>query len=262
MGGAAEQGFFQIASQFAQVSLLATVSILNIFWKEIADARAKNDHARVERLYKNINRGLVMFGTVIAGFLLPWSERIVTILLGAAYVKAWPVLAIMLLYPIHQSMGQIGGTMFLASGDTKKYMLVGILNMLIFLPITYLLLAPASNAFISGLGLGAIGMASQTVISNAIGVNIQAWVIARTGGWKFDWVYQVIGIPLILGLGFLAKFLVGLHWNLGDVSMLGILPPVIVAGVLYAIFAILTIWIFPWLIGMERDEIKNFCRIG
>ncbi len=233
---------------------MATVSILNIFWKEIADARAKNDHARVERLYKNINRGLVMFSTVITGFLLPWSEQIVTILLGSAYVKAWPVLAIMLIYPIHQSMGQIGGTMFLASGDTKKYMLVGIVNMLLFLPVTYLLLAPASNAFLSGLGLGALGMAIQTVISNAVGVNIQAWVIARTGGWKFDWVYQVIGIPLILGLGFLAKFLIGLYWNLDGVSMLQLLQPVVTAGILYTILAIIAIWFFPWLIGMERED--------
>jgi O-antigen/teichoic acid export membrane protein len=259
-GGSAEQGFFQIASQFAQVSLLATASILNIFWKEIADAIARDDHARVARLYQKINRGLVMLSAVITGFLLPWSEQIVTILLGAAYVKAWPVLAVMLLYPIHQSMGQIGGTMFLASGNTKKYMLVGIINMIISLPFAYLLLAPTSGMLITGLGLGAIGMACHTVISNAIGVNIQAWVIARSGGWKYDWEYQLVGVLSMIGIGWFAKLIVGLYWDLNSSAVLDLVMPVTIAGFTYAILAGIIVWSFPWLIDSHKNEIKKFLK--
>lgn len=82
--------------------------------KEIAEARARGEHGRVAILYTKINRGLVILSAVIAGLLLPWAKQIVAILLGPTYVKAWPILAIMFLYPIHQSMGQIGGTMFMA----------------------------------------------------------------------------------------------------------------------------------------------------
>lgn len=256
-GGAAQQGYFQIASQFAQVSLLATVSILNIFWKEIAEATARGDHGRVAVLYQKINCGLVMLSAIIAGLLLPWSKQIVAILLGPAYVEAWPVLAIMLLYPIHQSMGQIGAAMFWASGDTRKYVILSIAIMLVSLPLSYFAMAPTSGMMIPGLGLGAIGMACYMVLSGIFAVNVQAWVIARNGGWKFDWLYQVIGIPLMLGLGYLAKMIVGLVWNLDEVSWVSLITPVICTCFVYAISVLSVVWLFPWLIGMEKEELHG-----
>jgi O-antigen/teichoic acid export membrane protein len=259
-GGAAQQGYFQVASQFAQVSLLATVSILNIFWKEIAEATAKGDHARVARLYQKINRGLVMLSTIITGLLLPWSKQIVAILLGPAYEAAWPVLAVMFLYPIHQSMGQIGGTMFLASGDTRKYVILSIAIMLVFLPFSYFVMAPTSGTLIPGLGLGAIGMACYMVFSNIFGVNVQAWVIARNAGWKYDWSYQAVGIPLMLGLGYLVKAMSGMLWNLDGVGIVKLRMPIVFACFVYAFSVLLLVWRLPWIIGMEREGIHAFLK--
>jgi len=256
-GGAAQQGYFQIASQFAQISLLATVSILNIFWKEIAEARARGDHGRVAVLYTKINRGLVMLSAVIAGLLLPWAKQIVALLLGPTYVEAWPVLAIMFLYPIHQSMGQIGGTMFMAGGDTRKYVVLSISLMLFTLPVSYLALAPSSGMLIPGLGLGAIGMAGYMVLTGVIAVNIQAWVIARNNGWKFDWHYQAVGIPLMIGLGFSIKLLVGLIWELNGKGWIDLLAPIFVTCVAYASAVALVVWALPWLIGMEKEELRR-----
>lgn len=262
-GGATQQGYFQIASQFAAISLLATTSILNIFWKEIADAWAKRDQARVAMLYRKVNRGLVMLGAITTGLLLPWAEQIVTIFLGQAYAQAWPVLAIMLLYPIHQSMGQIGGTMLLASGQTRKYMSVSILIMMLSIPATYIVLAPASPAspgWLPGMELGALGMACKMVVLGIVSVNIQAWVIARYGEWKFDWVFQVVGIPLMIGLGFVAKLLVGMLWNLEEVGITKLLVPVTIASLFYLAMSMAMIWRFSWLIGVERYEIESLIR--
>jgi len=269
-GGAAQQGYFQIASQFAQISLLATVSILNIFWKEIAEARARGDHGRVAVLYTKINRGLVMLSAVIAGLLLPWAKQIVALLLGPTYVEAWPVLAIMFLYPIHQSMGQIGGTMFMAGGDTQKYVVLSISLMLCTLPISYLALAPLSGMLIPGLGLGAIGMAGYMVLTSIVAVNIQAWVIARHNGWRFDWHYQAVGIPLMIALGYAVKLLVGLVWKLDGVNWLELLLPVAVASFIYGCSVVLAVRALPWLIGMSKEELhmmflqfhKGFRHVG
>jgi len=256
-GGASQQGFFQIASQFAQVSLLATVSIMNIFWKEIAEATARGDHNRVAVLYTKINRGLVMLSTVIAGLLLPWSQQIVAILLGSTYVDAWPVLAIMFVYPIHQSMGQIGGTMFMACGNTKKYVVLSITTMIFTLPFLYFALAPTSGVLIAGLGLGAIGMACYMVLTSVIAVNIQAWVIARHNGWKFDWLYQAIGIPLTIGLGLFAKAVTGLLWNVNGNEIVGLFIPIVASFVIYMTLVLPMIWLLPWLIGMKTEEMHN-----
>lgn len=256
-GGSTQQGYFQIASQFAAVSLLATTSILSVFWKEVADAWERQDRARVAMLYRKVSRGLVMLGAMISGLLLPWSEQIVNVFLGAAYVQAWPVLAIMLLYPIHQSMGQIGGTMFLASGQTRKYMFVSIFIMMLSIPASYFVLAPPSQMWLSGMGLGAFGMACKMVALGIVSVNIQAWVISRYGGWKFDWAFQAVGIPLMIGSGYVAKRLAGVVWDVKNAGVTELIVPAIIAGLFYAAMAAAIIWWLPWLIGMDRSEIKR-----
>ncbi len=256
-GGATQQGYFQIASQFAAVSLLATTSILNVFWKEIAEAWEKQNRARAAMLYRKVSRGLVMMGAIISGMLLPWSEQIVKIFLGTAYAHAWPVLAVMLLYPIHQSMGQIGGTMLLASGQTHRYTFVSIAMMLLSIPMTYFVLAPPVDLWLPGLGMGALGLACKMVVLGIVSVNIQAGVIAHYGGWKFDWVFQVVGIPLMIVLGIVVKLLVGLLWNLENTGIAGLIAPVTIASVAYLFMVAAAIWQLPWLIGADRSEIEN-----
>jgi O-antigen/teichoic acid export membrane protein len=261
-GGAEQQGYFQIAHQFAAVSLLATTSILNVFWKEIADAWQKQDRDRVAVLYHKVSRGLVMFGAIISGLLLPWTEQIVTIFLGDAYVSAWPVLAVMLLYPIHQSMGQIGGTMFLASGQTLKYMLVSIAMMLISIPMSYFMLAPVTDGWMPGLEMGALGMAYKMVALGIVSVNIQAWVIAQYGGWKFDWAFQIVGIPMMIAAGYIAKMLSGWIWNMENAGMVALVVPVAIASSIYFCVVAVVLWWLPWLIGTTRTEIGNiFSRV-
>lgn len=254
-GGAAQQGYFQIASQFAAVSILATASILNVFWKEIADAWENQNRARVEMLYRKVSRGLVMLGAIASGMLIPWAEQILKVLLGASYASAWPILAIMLLYPIHQSMGQVGGAMLFATGQTRKYTIVSVVVMLVSIPVSYLLLAPETQAWVPGLGMGALGMALKMVILGLVSVNIQAWVIARYGGWKFDWVFQAVGIPLMVGFGFLAKAGVGLGWELDASGITNLVAPFVLTLFVYTIGVALLLWQLPWLIGMQRSEI-------
>lgn len=256
-GGASQQGYFQIASQFAQISLLATISILHIFWKEIAEALARLDHSRVTSLYRKSSRGLVILAAIITGFLLPWSEQVVTISLGRAYVQAWPVLAIMLLYPIHQSLGQIGGTMLLASGQTQKFMVINLAISFFALLLSYFVIAPTSGMLIPGLGLGAIGMAAKMVLVNIVSANLQSWIIVRYRGWQFDWLYQVVGIPLMIGLGYLSKGMIGVLFDLDGMVLDNLAVPVILAGLLYAISVMSSLWLLPWLIGAEKDEIRR-----
>ncbi len=259
-GGSSEQGFYQIAYQFATVSLLATSSILNVFWKEIAEANARQDSQRLAAIYHKVSRSLVMLGAVLSGFLIPWTEQIVAVLLGKSYLTAVPVLVIMFLYPIHQSMGQIGGTMLLAGGHTKGYSKLSVTVMLIGLPLSYLVQAPSHGAPIPGLGLGAIGMALKMVLVNIVSVNILAWLIARYHGWKFDWLYQVVGIGAAIGSGYLAKKAAGLFWDLSRSDLAGLLLPFLASGVFYLVVVTVFILTMPWLIGMKRNEMISMLQ--
>lgn len=256
-GGSIQQGYFQISNQFATVSLLATTSILSVFWKEIAHAWENKDLLRVERLYRKVSRGLVMLGAIISGLLIPWAEQIVKLVLGVSYSTAWPVLAVMLLYPIHQSMGQIGGTMLLARGLTKIHMYITVGTISISLPITYLLLAPSDNF---GFNMGALGIALKMVILGVISVNIQAWIISRISGWQFDWMFQAVGIPIVVTIGYMVNLLVGQIWNLNDISIENLFIPVVLNSVLYTILVFWAIWLLPWLVGLEKKDVKHLIR--
>ena len=258
-GGSEQQGFYQIGYQFAAISLIATVSILNIFWKEIAEAEAHRNKERVRMLYQKVSRGLLMMGAIFSGLLMPWSREILVLFLGKAYAFAWPALTIMFLYPIHQSMGQIGGTMFLAIGKTRIYMIYSSGFMLISLLVSYMAQA-SSSALIPGLGLGAIGMALKMVCVNMVGVNVMAWLISRIYGWKYDWLYQVIGVASVVTLGFLAHHVVGWFSDLNKEGLF-LLIPIAFSGLLYVVMVAGLVWLMPWLVGLERSEIKRFLRI-
>lgn len=254
-GGSEQQGYFQIAAQFAAVALLATTSVLNVFWKEIAEAWEQKNYSKAENIYRKVSRSLFLISSVVAGFLLPWSEQITVIILGDQYADAWPVLAIMFLYPIYQSLGQVGGAMLLATGHTKKFMYVSSFSMFCAIPATYYVLVPSEGFFISGLGMGAQGLALKIVMLSLITVNLQSWVVAKCTGWKFDWKFQVVTVPLMLVLGVGSKFIVGLFMNVDAFRLLDVAIPVFLVGLIYTSLVVFAIWWLPWLIAMSRQEI-------
>lgn len=261
-GGASQQGFYQIAYQFSAASLLATNSVLNIFWKEIAEAYERLDRERVEYLYLKVNRGLVILSAALSGFFIPWAGEIVTVLLGKPYLSAVPVLTVMLFYPIYQSMGFICTTMFMATNRTRTYMKFGITMMIVSLPISYLVQAPrAAVGWVPGLELGAIGMALKTVILTVIFVNAQVWVIARQNSWKFDWVFQAVGIGLLIATGYFVKFIASLIWNTGAATnRFDLFYPFLFSGFFYTIIVMALIWLMPWLIGTEREYLNGIVK--
>lgn len=263
-GGATQQGFYQIANQFSAISLLATASILNVFWKEAAEANKRGDLELLARLFRRVSRSLLMCGAVMSGFLIPWTDQIVRLFLGEAYLLAAPVLLIMFLFPVHQSMGQICGTMLLASGHTRTYMVISMIFMAVSLPLTYLLQAPPSGIVVAGFGMGAIGMAFKMVLLNIISVNVQAWVIARYRNWRFDWLYQVVGISLVLCSGYCCRLFTGLFWDINSaLTPAKLVLPVMVSAVLYAGTIVCLLWMMPWLLGIQRQEIGSLLvKIG
>ena len=257
-GGAGQQGFYQISFQFAAVSLLATSSILKVFWKEIAEEHGRGNTEQVALLYRKVNRGLVMLGAISSGFLIPWTKEIVTVFLGQAYLSAVPVLMVMFLYPIHQSMGQIGGTTLLASGNTRAYMKISTVVTLASIPLSYLVQAPSDSLVLPGFGLGAVGMGLKMVSVGILSVNFQAYVIARICKWKYDWLYQVIGISAVIVIGFAAKIPVNMIFQMDHIySKTGLIAPLIVNTAIYAVLVGMLIWFMPWLAGLERESIRQ-----
>jgi O-antigen/teichoic acid export membrane protein len=234
-GGATEQAYYSVAFQFSAVALLATSSILRIFWKEIAEAHHRRDNAKVEQLYFKVSRGLYFVGAVVAGGLMPWTSEIIKLTLGKDYYGGALTLMLMFLYPVHQSMGQIGGTMLYATGHTRIQVMLGLVFMATSLAGAYFMMAP-SDAIIPGLALASQGLAYKMVIIQFVQVNIVAWAIARVFKWTYDFGYQIVSLSIALTIGWLVKTLVTGWLEASTITVMMLAIPIyiaLIASVLY-----------------------------
>lgn len=250
--GSVQQAYYSVAYQFSSIAAIATSSILNIFWKEIAEAHHQSNQERVAVLYKKVSRGLFFVAATGAGFLAPWAEPILRITLGEAYVGGAMTLALMFFYPLHQSIGQIGGTMAYATGQIYPYVKMGMVFMVSSIVVTYFVLA-TPEAPLPGLDLGSFGIAGKMVVMQIIQVNVLAYYLSRSLQIEFDWIYQ----PM-MALGFLAAGLLAYAAThaLFDVES-QIWPALLGAALLYAVEVVALVWMAPSLAGLSRVDLDK-----
>jgi O-antigen/teichoic acid export membrane protein len=258
-GGPEQQGYFSISQQFANISLLVTTSVLKIFWKEVADARERGDHERIRQLYQSVARGLFFVGAWTSCLLIPYSREILAVTVGPEYAAAWFTLAVLFLLPVYQSLGQLGGTFFYASGATATWTRISLVRMGISIPVTYWVLAPPS-ASVPGFGLGAVGLAAKLVVLAVIGVNVQNYLIARRNGITFEYRSQVIVLAVMLGLGWASKWgaenalrLIGNPDSPTALAWLG--------GVIYVSLSLALLYRHPGLAGLSREKLRGLASV-
>lgn len=254
-GGSLQQGFFAIAQQFANVMLIATTSLLNIFWKEVAEAGERRDIQRLRTLYATVSRSLYALGAWCSCLVIPYSLEVLQWAVGSGYEAAWPCLALMLFYPIHQSLGQVNGAYLYATGKTRHASAIGLVVMALSLPATYLLLASPSN-LVPGFGLGAIGLAVKMVVLQLVGVNLQGYIIARSHGVTYSVRFQVLVLAALLMLGWACR---GIGWALAEVVGMSGNPVArtILGGLAYLGGSFLLVLRVPAVTGFTREDLKR-----
>lgn len=204
-GGAQQQGFFSIGQQFSAIGLLATSAVLNVFWKEVAEARARNDGARLRMLYQMVRRAVYLVGAWTAALLIPYSREILRFTAGEAYSAAWLPLALLFLFSVHQSLGQVQGAFFKAMGETKAYTLIGSTMIALSIPVTYFILAPPT-APVAGAGLGGVGLALKMVLLQLAGVTLEGMWLIRRFHVSSDFGFQLAILGGCLLLSYAAKY--------------------------------------------------------
>jgi len=163
------------------------------------------------------------------------------------------------LYPIHQSLGQINASYFYATAQTKLYSNLSIIMMMTTIPITYFVLASPS-ATVPGLGLGSVGLALKVVVLQIIWVNIFSYFISKLSRWRFDFLYQfATTIPLLL-VSFTVKQFLIYSSHLLNIS-LHPLSLILCSLPLYILVTALIIYLFLGLSGMGRGMISSFISL-
>lgn len=255
-GGSTQQGYYAIGMRFASISIIATTSIMMVFWKEIAEAYELEDMDKVRHLYRQVCRGLYFLGAVSSCALIPLSKEILLLLVGTDYQSAWLPLSLMLLYSVHQSLGRVTGTMFYALEKTRTQSRIVIITMVVSIVVTYLFLAPRS-AVIPGLSLGAVGLSLRMVLCQLFAVNISMFFTAKYIETKFDWKYQIYVLALLLLIGFLSKYCVRLIISLSFASSPSPIVSIAMSGILYLGIVAVLLYRFPILAGMSRQTINR-----
>jgi len=242
MAGSVQTGFYGLSYSLAAMCFIFTGAMTPIITREFAKSYEKKDIEQMRKLFFRYIPMLYSLAAYFGIFIAFQSENLLSIFTDEKFKDAYLVLMIMAFYPIHQTYGQLSGSIFYATGQTKLVRNIGFISM----PIGMLL----SFGFIYLFEYEAIGLAMKMVIGQIIGVNIQLYYNSKflNFNMKYFILHQIYSIIFFIILAFLITTFISIESSI--VSFL-------ISGMLYTIFVIIFTYIFPQVFATNRDEIKE-----
>lgn len=242
VSGSVQTGFYGLAYSIVAMSFLFTSAMTPIITREFSKAYELKDLEQMRKLFFRYIPMLYSIAAYFGIFIAFQSENVLSIFTDEQFKDVFWVLVIIAFYPLHQTYGQLSGSIFFATGQTKLYKNIGIFAMGIGVLLT--------TWFVYILELGAIGLALKMIIVQLIGTNIQLFFNAKFLNFKmldFLW-HQLYSILFFATFAFLASFV-----TMTKFPLLNFL----ISGVLYTLFVIIFTYQFPKIFAVTRDEIKK-----
>jgi hypothetical protein len=178
------------------------------------------------------------------------ADKVAVIIGGRDFKAAFLPVAIMAFFPLHQTYGQLSTAVFFATDQTRLYSYVMSIFLLLGLPVTYFLLAPAA---FHGFGMGAIGLTIKMLAMNIIATNALLYFNAKLLHLPFGWYlsHQVVSVAVFMALAFLATWGAD-HWMAGADVIWRFLG----AGLGYLFVMTGFVYFFPGLLGLGHQDIS------
>jgi O-antigen/teichoic acid export membrane protein len=241
IAGSEQTGFYGLAYNLAAMCFLFTSAMTPIIMREFSKSYEQKDLEQIKRLFYRYIPMLYSIATYFGVFVSMQSENVLAIFTDEKFKDAYSVLLIMAFYPIHQTYGQLSGSVFYATGQTKLMRNIILFTMPLGMAISFFL--------IYIFDLGAIGLAYKMLIGQIIGVNIQLYFNAKFLGMNiryFLW-HQVYSLLFFTLLAFIACNIVTIPNHLLNFLL---------SGFIYTIFVIISAYILPHVFATTREEIK------
>jgi O-antigen/teichoic acid export membrane protein len=250
-GGSVEQGFYGLSFQISSVSTLFTGAMSMIIMREFSIAFSKSDFVQMSYLFRRFIPLLYSIAAYISCFVAIQSDKLIYLMGGSQYKDAYMAVLIMSFYPVHQTYGQLSGSVFLATGQTKLYARMGILSVILGLPMVLVLVA--SSKFF-GLNLGATGLAIKMVMIQIVFVNIQLFYNSRLLNLKF-WkylVHQIVSLACLVAISLAVMWIVdyGIHFKNQ------LLLSFFLSGMIYTALVATLIYYQPIVFGITSHDIS------
>lgn len=249
-GGSLQQGFFGLSYQLSICGLLFTGAMTPLLMREFSVAHANGDTQGMASLFRRAIPLLYSLTAYFSCFIAFQADRVIYIFGGSGYREAIDAVRIMAFYPIHQTYGQLSGSLFYATAQTRLYAGIGILFMLLGLPVTYFLIAPRQYL---GLDTGATGLALKMVCVQFVAVNVQLYFNTRLLNLSFPGYLgrQIASIGSMLALAAVATYGVNIVPYLHGEPVLGF----IASGLLYSLMVFAVGWVSPTLFGVKKEDV-------
>jgi O-antigen/teichoic acid export membrane protein len=242
ISGSEQTGFYGLAYSLAAMCFLFTSAMTPIITREFSKSYEQKDLENMRKLFYRYIPMLYSIAAYFAIFISVQSENVLMIFTDEKFKDAFLVLAIMAFYPIHQTYGQLSGSIFYATGQTKLMRNISFVTMPLGMAISF--------GLIYLLDLGAVGLAYKMIIGQLIGTNIQLYFNSKFLDFDmkhFIW-HQLYAVSFFGLLAFVSSLVVYV-----DSPLWGFL----LSGFLYTLSVIIGTYIFPQVFATSRDEIKN-----
>jgi len=242
IAGSEQTGFYGLAYSLAAMCFLFTSAMTPIITREFAKSYEQKDLVKMKKLFYRYIPMLYSIAAYFAVFISMQSENVLSIFTDEKFKDAYLVLVIMAFYPIHQTYGQLSGSIFYATGQTKLLRNISFFTMPLGMLISFM--------FIYVLDLGAMGLAFKMLFAQLIGVNIGLYFNAKFLNFKLKYfiLHQIYTVMFFVVLAYISSIFFSF-----DSSIVSFL----VSGFFYTIFVIIFTYIFPQVFATTRQEIKE-----
>ncbi|MEW6482687.1 MAG: oligosaccharide flippase family protein [bacterium] len=249
--GSREQGFYGLSYTIGAFCSLFTGAMQPLLMREFSISYGDKNIEQMKILFRKYIPLFYSIAAYFACFVAIQSAKVVYIFAGSKYHAAILPVAIMAFFPIHQTYGQLSGSVFYATDQTALYRNIGITMMLIGLPITYILLAP-TNMF--GLEAGALGLAIKMVALQFITVNIQLYFNAKYLRFSY---FRYLGHQILVLLCFTG--LAGVSYLVIDYSInnLNVVIRFLLSGMVYTGLVALLTYYVPIVFGLNKPLLNS-----
>lgn len=249
-GGSVQQGFYSLSYQIGAACFLFTSAMTPLFMREISIAHGNDNIVKMASLFRRHVSLLYSIAAYFSCFIAVQADKVIYIFGGNQYKDAAMAVTIMAFFPIHQTYGQLSGSIFYATGRTALYRNIGVIFIILGAPVTYFLIAPNGQW---GLDAGATGLAVKMVLLQFLGVNVFFYFNAKylkLSFFKYV-VHQIACIICLLAIAVTATTgvdrLVGTHAN--------VIFNFLLAGFVYSILVITFVYYIPAIFGLKREDI-------
>jgi len=245
VGGSVETGFYGLAYSLAAMCFIFTGAMTPIITREFSRSFEQKDFLSMGKLFNRYIPMLYSLAAFFSAFIAFQSGNVLAIFTNSNFKDAYLVLMVMAFYPIHQTYGQLSGSIFYATGQTALYRNIGLVSMLVGFLLTLLL--------VYILDLNALGLALKMIISQVIGVNIQLYFNAKLLNLKmktYIWhqIYAVVFFVVAAGLSTII------------IQSSSPINSFLMSGVVYSFLVVAGFLMYPKLFAITHEEIRTSIR--